>query len=367
MAQETLLCSHCGREIPFDDVVWMDDDPLCYSCSEEETVLCDHCGQRIYWDDNCGDSDHILCESCFEQYYTRCENCGAVIHTSDVHYVSQNDEMLCADCYNNRNRDVAIHEYSYKPKPVFHGTKPRYFGVELEIDEGGQDDDHADTLLSIANASAENLYIKTDGSLDNGMELVTHPMTLNYHMCVMPWAKILHTARSMGYYSHQTDTCGLHIHISRLAFGNSYQEQELSIARLLFFIEKFWPELLRFSRRTERQLNRWATRYGVRLNPKEQLAHAKNLNAGRYTAVNLTNRQTIEIRIFRGTLKANTLLATLQMVNHICDVAVSMSDNEVQEMGWYDFLNGITEPELIQYLKERQLYVNEPIETEVDF
>ena len=65
--------------------------------------------------------------------------------------------------------------------------------------------------------------------------------------------------------------------------------------------------------------------------------------------------------MFRGTLKLNTLKATLQMVNHLVEVAVSMSDAAVQDMSWFDFLDEIKEPELIQYLKERRLYVNEPV------
>ena len=32
-------------------------------------------------------------------------------------------------------------------------------------------------------------------------------------------------------------------------------------------------------------------------------------------------------------------------------------------MSWFDFLDQITESELIQYLKERRLYVNEPVNT----
>ena len=59
----------------------------------------------------------------------------------------------------------------------------------------------------------------------------------------------------------------------------------------------------------------------------------------------------------------NTLKATLQMVNHLVEVAVSMSDSQVQDMSWFDFLDDINEPELIQYLKERRLYVNEPVNT----
>lgn len=56
-------------------------------------------------------------------------------------------------------------------------------------------------LLNIANADAENLYIKTDGSLDDGLELVTHPMTLTYRLNEMPWAAVLHKAQEMDYLS----------------------------------------------------------------------------------------------------------------------------------------------------------------------
>ena len=67
--------------------------------------------------------------------------------------------------------------------------------------------------------------------------------------------------------------------------------------------------------------------------------------------------------MFRGTRKQNSLKATLQIVNHLVEVAVSMSDTAVQELSWFDFLDDINEPELIQYLKERRLYVNEPVNT----
>ena len=41
-----------------------------------------------------------------------------------------------------------------------------------------------------------------------------------------------------------------------------------------------------------------------------------------------------------------------------------MSDEEVRHLSWSRFVELITEPELIQYLKERRIYVNESIETE---
>jgi hypothetical protein len=52
------------------------------------------------------------------------------------------------------------------------------------------------------------------------------------------------------------------------------------------------------------------------------------------------------------------------MVNRICDVAIFSSETELEKLSWSNFVSQINEPELIQYLKERQLYVNETVETE---
>lgn len=87
-------------------------------------------------------------------------------------------------------------------------------------------------------------------------------------------------------------------------------------------------------------------------------------NYGRYVAVNLCNYHTIEFRLFRGTLKYNTLIATLELVNRICDIALSYTDDKMYKLSWSDFVSEITESELIQYLKERQIDINEKIATE---
>lgn len=359
--QEMYTCDHCGGEFPLEETFLVEGDRLCRHCAAGLTALCDECGARIYLEHDEGDSNRFLCASCCERYYTRCDRCNTFIHNESV--FEYDDEYLCEDCYDEACAEGPIHDYDYVPDLVFHGKGLRKFGVELEIDEGGKSRSNAKHFLDIANQSATNLYIKSDGSLDDGLELVTHPMSLEYHLHEMPWEDILDEAKRLDYRSHSTNTCGLHVHISRMAFGCTYETQEECIARLVFFVEKFWPELLRFSRRTQGQLNRWAARYGMKLNPKDQMYHAKNSCAGRYTAVNLTNADTVEIRLFRGTLKLNTLIATLQLVDHLCEVAVSMSDQELQDISWFDFLDQITEPELIQYLKERRLYVNEPVNT----
>ena len=364
---EAMICSHCG-EVIFGTPVVIGEELLCEHCAEEETVLCTHCGERIYRDDNAGDEDIPLCQHCYETHYYSCDRCGRIIHQTDAYFSSDDEDEyspLCCACYNRRGHCNAIQDYFYKPAPLFYGNDSRYFGVELEVDGAGEDNSSAREIMKIANSGGEErLYCKHDGSLDDGFEMVTHPMTLEYHMQKMPWKRVLHSAVEMGYKSHQAGTCGLHVHVNRSAFGNTEAKQDAVIARILFFFEKNWEELLKFSRRTQSQLNRWAARYGYKDHPRELLDHAKKGHAGRYTSVNLTNRDTIEFRIFRGTLKYNTLIATLQLLDRICDVALFLTDDQLKAISWTTFASGCTAPELVRYMKERRLYVNEPVEDE---
>ena len=370
MTENTFICEHCGSEYPAEQCISLDGEDICAACAEEETRICSICGERIWQDNNAGDEDTPLCQCCYERYYTNCTRCGALLREEDAHYSSDdpdNEEPLCYHCYERAESHHTIQNYYYKPIPIFYGEGTRYFGVELEIDGGGENHANARALLGIANAGEERAYCKHDGSLDDGFEIVTHPMTLAYHQEVMPWQEILHKAVSMGYQSHKAGTCGLHIHVSRDAFGETEAQQDACIARILYFVEKHWDELLKFSRRTQSQLDQWAARYGYKEQPREILNQAKRGNGkGRYASVNLQNENTIEFRIFRGTLKYNTLIATLQLVNKICDVAIAMPDELLKPLAWTSFVSGIREPELVQYLKERRLYVNEPLEEEED-
>ena len=273
MMTETFTCCHCGQAHPLESRVLVGDDALCERCANEETVICSRCGERIYRDDNAGDENTTLCQPCYDRHYTSCERCGRIIHLDDAYYEDDDEDYpLCYECHTHARRNKMIEDYYYKPEPLFRGDGSRYFGVELEIDGAGEDDTSAGQIMGIANGNGlENLYCKHDGSLDDGFEMVTHPMTLEYHMKEMPWAKILQEAIRLGYTSHQANTCGLHVHVNRDAFGDTEEAQDVVIARILYFFEKNWEELLKFSRRTPRQLDRWAARYGY----KDQLYSVK--------------------------------------------------------------------------------------------
>lgn len=362
----SVICISCGERISEDDMCILNGDIYCQDCFDEHTFVCDCCERRVENEYNVGDDNIDLCQRCYESYYTRCCECGQIIHNDDINYIDEYDEEhYCDDCYRRECSRKYLHDYSYKPDPVFRGNGNRFFGCELEIDGAGKDEDNAQELCEAINMHNENIYIKTDGSLNEGMEIVTHPMTLEYHTKSMPWDEICRIALHMGYRSHNVSTCGLHIHINRTAFGKTIDEQEECIARVLYFFESNWNELLKFSRRTENQLNQWAKRYGWQCEPKAILDDAKKCYTGRYVCVNITNYSTIEIRIFRGTLKCNTIIASIQLADAICDAAIFMSDSEIKNLAWSTFVSELDKekyPELIRYLKERRLYVNEIID-----
>ena len=53
----------------------------------------------------------------------------------------------------------------------------------------------------------------------------------------------------------------------------------------------------------------------------------------------------------------------MELVDEICLCAANMTDKEIEDMSWLNFVGRIQpgKPELIAYLKEKRLYINETI------
>ena len=365
--EEKTICSVCGAILTDETVTEFDGKIFCDECLRRKTITCDCCGKRIYRDEAQGNEVTALCDNCYDYNYTHCENCGTLIHNDDAHYEDDSDYPYCAECF-AKLQECAIKSYNYKPEPIFYGSGNLFMGVELEIDKGGEDNENAEALLNIANRHKEHIYCKHDGSIDNGFEMVSHPMSLEYHTNEMNWLDVFNNAVTMDYRSHQTSTCGLHVHVNRSAFGKSVDEQEDVISRIVYFVENHWNELLKFSRRTEETINRWASRYGISTTAKDTYKNAKDKHMGRYVAVNLENYSTVEFRLFRGTLCYKTFIATLQLIYEICRFAIQMSDKSMERLSWSEFVLKIPsdKAELIEYLKVKRLYVNEKMEESED-
>lgn len=127
------------------------------------------------------------CQDCYERHYTHCTSCGCVIHAGDAYYIDDDDEPYCSSCYHDRNEYQTINDYNYKPNPIFYGNGDRFFGVELEIDGAGECNSNAERIIEAAHQNGlEYIYCKHDGSLEDGIEIVTHPMSPMFHQHEMP-------------------------------------------------------------------------------------------------------------------------------------------------------------------------------------
>ena len=102
-----------------------------------------------------------------------------------------------------------VHDYSYKPRPVFHGTGPLFLGPEIEIETPYcAEEECAQIAYSLLGSLG---YLKNDARSDNGFEIVTHPMSYQWAMDNFPW-QMLTELRDAGCCSHgraraSTSTC----------------------------------------------------------------------------------------------------------------------------------------------------------------
>lgn len=209
---EQRTCGLCGEPYPAEDLYPFDGLELCPHCLDQRTLTCERCGERIWDEDNAGSSGTPLCQSCFDDHYTHCCRCGTLLHESSTYYAEDDDYdeyPYCVDCYQEWGKDNPIHDYYYKPEPIFCGEGPRFFGVELEIDNGGEVKGNARSLLEVANQEQTFFYIKHDGSLDDGLELVTHPLSLDCHLHKVPWRQLMSKGgTSPGLPQPPATTCG---------------------------------------------------------------------------------------------------------------------------------------------------------------
>lgn len=128
---------------------------MCKHCLDNETLICEVCHTRIWNNDDYGDDYTNLCRNCYNEHYTRCERCNDLIRRDDANYFDGSDIPYCNECYDEMEESSAIHDYGYKPDPIFYGNDKLYYGVELEVDCGGEINDNAEKLYDIANKNDE--------------------------------------------------------------------------------------------------------------------------------------------------------------------------------------------------------------------
>lgn len=389
--EETVVCQTCGRVISREDAVEIDDEIYCedcvYTCDEcgatcpieysqgavrcdEPVVVCETCADRYYEVCSaCGDWVHrddveesrgcrVICSNCADRYHF-CAECGTMLDTyHDYFHVDRDGDYFCEDCFDEDADNGSINDYSFDPEWEYLGGDGYIYdgniryGVELEVD--GKDNDAV-----MPNACAEkildnvsNVYCKHDGSLARGFEIISHPATIDYHLNDLDWGGICDIAREFNFFSHDVGTCGLHVHVGREALC------EDADAKIVALVDHIWDKMERFARR---RANGYAQRLNAEINPDDlpevMIKKAKDCcRYDRYKAINISSKaDTIEFRIYKGTLKESTILATLIFTdcivrycnNHTIKQCSAAKFEDVVAMSDSEILHG--------YLRERKL------------
>lgn len=393
-------CDFCGEYHLRDDMTETEDGMVCEHCLDEEYGYCECCNtwQRLvnlnwYEGDEC-----YVCDDCLNdgRTYGRCANCGEIYCIDDLYTVytdNYNSELWCDHCreyyayfcsecerefdgrcvhvedevceycdnpgqscgnINLWSAPLGVRGYGYKPDPCFcppEAENSICFGFELEMEDHRNCGNLVDKDADYMNDTLGFTYCKHDGSLTNGIELVSHPATLEYLMeRKETFREVFDEMIDRGYTSHDNKHCGLHVHISLKPL---LEANEDAVSNLIIIVDNLWDKLVRFSRRTESQLESWAQRYDSKRHMPKDVAKKAKENCTRYTAVNQKNKHTVEIRIFRGTLKVDTFFATLQLVQRLVDMSIACeSPEKAYDITW-DQLTDCDYPELKTYCDKR--------------
>lgn len=282
-------CNHCGDYFTSDRMGMVDGNGYCLNCIEHNTTTCDNCGESTFNTCSTVDGDYV-CENCASNYYYYCDDCSEYARIGGTH------------------RHAHMRNYSYKPQAIFHGKEDDglFYGIEVEAEstEGENCDETASELTELFSDNECLFYVKSDGSLNNGLEVVTHPHTIT-KLCKAQWfVDVMKYLSDHGYKSHDTSTCGLHVHMSKAAFIDGLHQ-----TRFAWFIYE--------SGFTVPIARRSFGSYCRKVNKTLSDNTPDNFSQTRYEAVNFENRNTVEVRIFKGTLKTNTIYITLQYLDAV--------------------------------------------------
>ena len=301
----------------FTELIQIEGEVKCSNCAvayyeenggESNFSTCESCDDIFNNDNGLWYCDTLYCRNCHDNYVYECNECGDSYWDGNGH-----------DCSSDNDDDNgSIHSYSYRPSPFFFGKGQYYLGFELEV-ESRSESRYAGAEIA-QNELGGHAYMKDDGSLSDGFEIVTHPHTLEAYQTDFNWEFIPQLKRN-GFRSWNTDTCGLHVHVSRTAFGEGVSpwgraDREQLILRKQAHELRFMKLIYDNQRQVERIAGRANNHYATFQDKGKLVSKLKfgNQSNGRYSAINTENDATLEVRVFKGSLRKERVLSALEFV-----------------------------------------------------
>jgi len=354
-------------------------------------VHCD-CGHYEHEDNTHDVRRDTWCDSCFSDDAVYVEDQDEYWPRDDAYYSDRDDCYYSYDRESDSDyddddddddRNQPIMSYSTNILNILDtdsGIKSSHFGeftmgIELEMSSGDSPcESSAESVRS--RLGSDYCIIKHDGSLPhNGFEIVTVPHGLTTHI-----AKFKAWEIDSAYRAWNTGKCGMHVHIDSRAFT------QMTLGKFLMFINSsanmdFVRKIAGRHPLVDDQARSYcaAEHQSVLTNPKQAV---KGKSGERYRMVNMQNLgsrealrlglsmdnsyngkyNTVELRIFRASLKKERLLAQIEFTHAsvmFCRVASWRDLNGTSFVKWLKTVAG-QYPALVKWYGVRAVHTSVP-------
>jgi hypothetical protein len=372
-------CMRCDAEVIFGEEFKF--NPRFYQ------ILCFHCKDIIKICNNCGLSQFITnrhCFACGEVFGEAIEEAVAIENNAnpmnnppfEVLLENEiaaivNEPIQVRNALGARPDTIWIKDFNCDPLDYlgFIGNPDNglYYGVEYELEPSG---DKQSLAKDITEAFTKKVICIHDGSLIEGFEVVTAPMTLKKQKAL--WKEFFE--KGYKYESYHSDRCSIHVHMSRDAFtplqiaklkmftyeptnipfieviagrnlhsgwGEHYANinGDYKITDLVEIKNGQWEAISKIAGLSRDEIKQFLSTNDL---SKFKLKHQKELakitkkikvisknadqrqDRARYHAINLQNASTIEFRMFRGCNKLSTLIKNLEFCQALYDFSAGL-------------------------------------------
>lgn len=249
---------------------------------------------------------NFLLESINGTGIKKCNKCGS-------YFVPKSeDERWCSDC-----KLTIVSDYGDKREKFLRvkaeNSEKLFFGTECEIEVSG----NIDKCSKILNKNLSDLvYLKSDGSINHGFEIVSYAMTYKkWYSALDRFKKNFQAVINKGGFSESANTTGLHIHLSRDGFKD---KKHLARFARCFYLNKDLSKEVAC-----RDFNGYSQWNDFRQSEENyferRLQDLYSTFDDRYHIVNFRNTKTVEIRMFNGTLRADVIFAYIQFCKLLVD------------------------------------------------
>lgn len=291
----------------------------------------------------------VICEECFNKLFFYCTTC--------YHHVLKGELCKCSHGRILEHYDKSIVFPKYNGKVKYQNLR---LGLEVESLFRGSYEKKLKALEEFTKILGPNLCkFKYDGSLcdchdvHKGAEFVTMPLYFeHFKVLSKKWERAFNKFRDMGGHSFDSDKTGCHIHISRDAFI-SYKH----LYNFYIGITKNPRFTARIAKRSQNEYCETpANKAGKRFKGLYRYAYESiSRNAGsRYQMVNLKNKNTVEVRVYKGSIKWSSVMGYMQHVYSMFEYSLLITqqkkDFTVEEYRRFVIANKGKYPELAKVI-----------------